>query len=102
MEDIDPYKSQEDIEQSLTDQEKYRAANTNTDGRERAIGGSWKKTPYGDFKVKDCVLIRHHKEIYGYFGGLQSRIGWDRPFTIKRSNKTRNCDMGLSQVVYIC
>ena len=40
MEDVDPYKSDEDMEQSQAYQEKYEAANTSTDVREGATGGS--------------------------------------------------------------
>ena len=43
MDDVDPYKSHEDIEQLREDQEKYGAANTSTDVRKGATGGSWRK-----------------------------------------------------------
>jgi len=62
VEVVDPYKSHEDIEQPRADQEKYGASNTSIDVREGSTGGSWKKTPYEDFKVRDSVLLRHHEE----------------------------------------
>jgi hypothetical protein len=84
VDDVDPYKSHEHIEQPREDQEKNGAANTSTDVREETTGGSWWKTPYENFKVRDCVLLRHPEEFYGHFGGLQSREGWDGPFTVKK------------------
>ena len=84
MDDVYPYKSQKDIEQPRADQEKYGAANASIDVREGAIRGSWKKTHYRYFKVRDRVLLSHSEEFYGYFRGLQSRTGWDGSFTINK------------------
>lgn len=84
QDDVDPYKSHEHIEQPREDQEKNGAANTSTDVREETTGGSWWKTAYENFKVRDRVLRRHPEEFYGHFGGLQSRESWDGPFTVKK------------------
>ena len=90
MEDVDPYNSHEDIEQPSADQEKNGAAKTrSTDVREGGTGGSWKQTPYGDFKVRDPVLVSHPEEFCGYFGGLQARKGWDGRFTIKKIKENK-------------
>ena len=83
MEDVNPSDSHQDIEQPHAYQEKNGAYDTRrADVWERGIGGSWKNTPYKDFKVGDHVLLRYPKEFYGYFGNLQARKDWGGPFTI--------------------
>jgi len=76
-EDANPYNSHEEIEIPRADQEKYGAANIRRDDvREGATKGSWKKTPYGNFKVRDHVFLRHPEEFHGYLGNLQASKGW--------------------------
>lgn len=89
MEDVDPYKSHEDMEEPQAYREKYDAANTSTDVREGATRGSWRKTPYEELKVRDRVLLKQLEDFYGYLGGLQARKGWDGPFTIKNIKQNK-------------
>lgn len=59
MDEVDPCNPNEDIEQLQEYQEDYEAADTNTDDREGTTGGSLRKTPYEECKVKDHILRRH-------------------------------------------
>lgn len=59
MDEVDPCNPNEDIEQLQEDQEDYEVADTNTNEREGTTGGSLRKTPYEEFKVRDRILRRH-------------------------------------------